>query len=534
MLFVCFSINLSAKRIDYNEAYRKAKQFRSGNVIMSRSNSDAGKTGYYVFNYDAGGFVIVSGSDRTAEILGYSTIGTFKSDDLPENLASFLKSYSDQIEFAEKHNISYTNKSRSSDSWASIEPLVKSKWEQRTPYNDYCPTQNGSKTLTGCGATALAQVMAYHKSNYKSVESISYKSGGNIYTINLDTCQIDYDNLCIEYKGDENLSQKHAIAKLMKVCGYSIETVYGVNASYASIYYIANTLKNYFNFDCNLTHNREEWDVIIYDGLKDYGPVMLSGYSPKSGGHTWVCDGYKDGYFHMNWGWSGQYDGYFRLPEFYVGGYDFTQNIHALIVKPKEENTNKASGKLMLQCELAVNSNSLSVMLTNPYIYDGDISSYGYLIVDEHNDSIFKSESNFKLLSGDSVNKTINLDIVNSWNLENGVNTLIPTMKIDDNMVALIDKEVYVGITPYNKSLISDDRETVLKFIETVYKENFKVKKLDSRSIKIDIVDKHHPVRVFDFGGNMIYSGNESEIKLPKAGLYIIKNGKANTSFIIK
>ena len=42
---------------------------------------------YYVFNTnDDNGFVIVSGDDRTAEILAYSDNGRFNADEIPDNM----------------------------------------------------------------------------------------------------------------------------------------------------------------------------------------------------------------------------------------------------------------------------------------------------------------------------------------------------------------------------------------------------------------------------------------------------------------
>lgn len=57
------------------------------------SRSDA----YYVFNNDAGGFVIIAGDDAVAPVLGYTSTGTFDAGNLPDGLKDLLKSYERQI-----------------------------------------------------------------------------------------------------------------------------------------------------------------------------------------------------------------------------------------------------------------------------------------------------------------------------------------------------------------------------------------------------------------------------------------------------
>ena len=46
---------------------------------------------------------------------------------------------------------------------AAIEPLITSQWGQDSPYNTQCLEIDGKHCLTGCVATAMAQIMYYHK-----------------------------------------------------------------------------------------------------------------------------------------------------------------------------------------------------------------------------------------------------------------------------------------------------------------------------------------------------------------------------------
>ena len=57
-----------------------------------------------------------------------------------------------------------------------------------------------------------------------------------------------------------------------------------------------------------------EWKELLRKELEENRPVLYSGFTSKEDGHTFVCDGYKDGEaFHINWGWGGSLDGYFLL-----------------------------------------------------------------------------------------------------------------------------------------------------------------------------------------------------------------------------
>ncbi len=57
-----------------------------------------------------------------------------------------------------------------------------------------------------------------------------------------------------------------------------------------------------------------EWTELIYNNLKNVGPIVMNGQSPSQGGHSFVCDGYDgEGLYHINWGWNGSGNGYFAL-----------------------------------------------------------------------------------------------------------------------------------------------------------------------------------------------------------------------------
>ena len=352
---VAFAHGAWAQNVDQESAKQKAKAFVASKMGMeaqrslSCANSGVGsnarraaKSGaagldyLYVFNIDGGGYVIVSGDDRTEEILGYSTTGTFDADKIPDNMRAFLQEYVDGIKYLDDHDIQVTRTSRRAPGYRDrIEPLLTTRWDQWAPYNIYCPQiTEKERGLTGCGATALAQVMYYHQWPATSAEIPAYTSA--MYGIAMPAIEpttIDWANMKDTYtlykhddvsKTEANATESEkAVAKLMQLCGQALEMDYGIakdGGSAAIANASAKALVRYFDYEEQTVkfvrrykYSYSDWQDIIYNELANRRPVLYGGQS-AGGGHAFVCDGYdSDDFFHINWGWSGQSNDYFRL-----------------------------------------------------------------------------------------------------------------------------------------------------------------------------------------------------------------------------
>lgn len=336
-----------ADKVTEQEALLKAQKFFKDKRIISRNLSrgsnaeqqpNATPKDYYVFNAeDNGGFVIISGDDRTPEVLGYADSGIIDMDNLPPNLKGWLEGYSKQIKAINNSNIARSrafSKSVTRAPKATIATLMTTRWGQDDPYNMKCPEFFGSgNCVTGCVATAMAQVMYYHRA--KSTNMITNKIPGykGVYwqglgQLTIDEIHkgaiIDWDNMLDIYDGSETSVQKEAVANLMLYCGTSVKmdyagpiTLSGGSAAYSLDVPIA--LKRYFDYSENTTlvyrqdYTEEEWDELIYSELGKGNPIYYSG-SNESAGHAFVCDGYDgNGYYHINWGWDGLSNTFFLL-----------------------------------------------------------------------------------------------------------------------------------------------------------------------------------------------------------------------------
>lgn len=288
-------------------------------------------TCYYVFaNGEDKGFTIVSGDDRMPEVVGYSAQGTYDPDHLPANYVGFMKAYQETVEALLKGDAQVSGGLAEVRQWraeransAAVAPLLGGiKWNQGAPYNNMCPLYDGTnRSVTGCVATAMAQVMMYYqypkelKTTIKAYNTQTY--GIQIPEIS-SGATYDWDNMLPDYsKSDYNSAQADAVAKLMYHCGAAVKMDYGP-LSGANV--TPAILATYFGYDADLMKDLtrtvftlQQWMTLIDNELKAKRPILYSGQA-SDGGHEFVCDGSDGkGLYHINWGWGGYQDGYFDL-----------------------------------------------------------------------------------------------------------------------------------------------------------------------------------------------------------------------------
>ena len=225
LLLLCVAVGLAvnAKEITRQQALQKAQQFMQGKQFAAVTNRAQGQNqtqepqGYYVFNAEAGGgFVIVAGDDRMPEILGYSDHGNLDMDHIPVNMKGLLDYYHDVALHLDNHTTIRTMNSNRS-AMAAIAPLVTTHWNQVNPYNSLCPIIDGARPLTGCVATAMAQVINYNKWPQEETTSVpAYVTDTrNFFLPELPPTTFDWDNMDSE-----------SIARLMLYCGQSVAMDY--------------------------------------------------------------------------------------------------------------------------------------------------------------------------------------------------------------------------------------------------------------------------------------------------------------------
>jgi hypothetical protein len=332
-------------------------------VYTAKDSTLAADNGlYYIYNKGVNsGYVIISGDDRANTVLGYSNDGSFDINQIPDGLKYWLNGFATEIKSIvnQPNTVLLTVNSApvsvplQKAIATSVAPLLGGiQWNQSSPYNDLCPLKptTTSRCVTGCVATAMAQVMDYYKWPVIGSGSNSYTTKTNKIALSVDFSQTQYDwaNMTDTYGTTSTQVQKTAVSTLMYHCGVAINMDYDLSSS-ASSNTMAKSLITYFGYDKNLQiltrdfYTRSEWSDILKAEINASRPVLYSGQSATSG-HLFVCDGYdSNGYFHFNWGWGGMSNGYFEITALNPsnqgigggsGGFNVDQSIVSGLQKP--------------------------------------------------------------------------------------------------------------------------------------------------------------------------------------------------------
>ena len=386
ILTMSIGFSLIGGPIDETTAKQLAQNFwkenntmavRDGKVFKNQMNEArfvnvAARHGYsefFIFNNTAGkGYVIMAADDCVTPILGYSYENNFVEGELPPNFKAWLDGYAEQIHAATAMKLNATEEIRTDweclrqsktlpiKSEKAVGPLVQAKWNQAPYYNAQCPYDYNAneRTVTGCVATAMAQIMKYwsypeHGLGNHSYVPSSHPEYGTLY--------VDFSAVTYQWSSMPNsvTSANSAVATLMYHCGVSVDMMYGIPAApdYGSAAYIIDygggracaetALKTYFDYKSSLhgvkknDYSDSQWIALLKNELDNGRPMLYGGFS-SSGGHAFVCDGYNNNnYFHFNWGWGGNYNDYFYINSLNPSSYNYSQNQQALIgIEPNQ------------------------------------------------------------------------------------------------------------------------------------------------------------------------------------------------------
>lgn len=176
VLFICvfISLTISAQKVSESEAFKKAQGFLFDKKLKEPraiTRSEQLYKPFYVFNAEDGkGSIIISGDERLPDVLVYSKEKAIDENNIPEELKELLPilvcdgatrgGFYDDIpkEYIPRNT-------------TVIEPIMPAanRWGQREPFNRYCPeifegeTELERRAWSGCGPTAISQVMNYFK-----------------------------------------------------------------------------------------------------------------------------------------------------------------------------------------------------------------------------------------------------------------------------------------------------------------------------------------------------------------------------------
>jgi hypothetical protein len=328
----------------------------------------------YVFSLDPKGYIAISTDTDITPVIAYSFRNDFVAEDIPQNIAYQMLKRDMQLrlsaipllaeEHKDKNNLSWEKYEKGDVSFFSgkgrgIWPTpgttttggwVETRWNQNpSPYWDMCPLdpEHGGKCYVGCVATAMAQIVNYHRyiddANFD--DSDDYNSTETDPWIHIDddwqdldfpsfpTLNIYLDEIRAVYLTNDALSN-YLIAALSFACGVATHMQYTSNdGSGTQLIQIRNALLNKFDYDSA---------VFYYSSYSNFYPTLQSnmmnalpaalGIGSTSGGpgHAIICDGYNSDEdpvtYHLNFGWGGSGDNWYTLPDEFPQGMNVVNN----------------------------------------------------------------------------------------------------------------------------------------------------------------------------------------------------------------
>ncbi len=300
----------------------------------------------YAVNLKPGGWVLVSGDDKTIPVLGYSVSGSFDAAIPPEEgVGDWIRHYSKNIAGAAQDKSmkrdsrwdgnpgSYTLKSTAT---APVAPLIAVTWDQGKNWNSYCPSDAagpGGHAYVGCVGVCMAQAMSYYKYPAKATgDKTYYHSTYGTIILHYDReSPYEWDSMSLNTPDPYN-------SKLLYDCAVSVQMDFGADGSSAQTKNVPSALVRYFKYFSGARYvarydNDTTWTNLLTGELSAGRPVIYSGFpEDDSPGHAFDIDGVDiRGYFHLNWGWNGKYNAYYLINNLSPGTFSFNRNQGAVI-----------------------------------------------------------------------------------------------------------------------------------------------------------------------------------------------------------
>ena len=306
-LLLMVAMPMLAERVTPETAQKVAKTFLNNNGAKSAQLTDlsrtAGFSNLYIFNGEEG-FVVMAADDCVQPILGYSLTGKFVTENMPENIKGWLEGYNEEIQYAIDSKMKASTEttkqwkdlidgdSKAAKATTVVNALLQTTWDQNgyyyysggqlliyELYNNLCPYDNnaGERTVTGCVATAMAQIMKYWSYPAYGVGSHSYTPTTHpeygVQSANFAATNYAWNNMPNELTSLSTTTQKNAIATLMYHCGVSVDMDYDISdngGSGASTGDVPNALVNYFNYKSTVSYkskaaySNNNWINLLY------------------------------------------------------------------------------------------------------------------------------------------------------------------------------------------------------------------------------------------------------------------------------
>lgn len=304
-------------------------------IADSHTEYDGGVPALYIFNFENGGFAIVSANKRQGGILAYSETGNFPirhagastflgNESMPDGVLAWIENK--KVSARRIRN----NAAQEPESFILIPPPggsctdsynvkrelpLQTKWDQGCGWNQFAPeASNGpcGRAWAGCVAVAMAQIMRYHQ----FPSAFDWASMANTWsTTNTAWLLRDIGNrVNMSYGGDGSGAYMENVDAALEQYGYSTSA--------------QDTSYSFYSLKNEISAGRP----VVMSGSKD---CSFLGF-PTCGGHAWVVHGFQENYvcetgilyryILSNWGWGGSLDGWYAEHDITPGDRDYNYN----------------------------------------------------------------------------------------------------------------------------------------------------------------------------------------------------------------
>lgn len=342
-------IKAAQRALTAGSAKHKAR-VKAGAKLQILSENEA----FTVVGIPEGGFAIISNDDLAPEVLGYSET-KFSTNAQNENFRWYLQAAEKAVKnIVAKGQSLKSIKPNPSKYPQKVESFVNVEWGQQEPYNLLCPPagkkgnipgqnyQGGERAVTGCVATAMAQILHYNKYpdsgiGTKTLNVVQADKSKKEFTVDFSKSQYKWNDMLDVYKkGAYSETEANAVALLMRDCGFASEMDYGSDVSGTPISKAFTGLKTYFKYPETLQllyridyiGKDVEWMDLIFKEISEHRAIFYgaSDKNPSNGGHAFVLCGYnEEGKIYVNWGWNGEDKGYYDINLLNPSNYQFSE-----------------------------------------------------------------------------------------------------------------------------------------------------------------------------------------------------------------
>ena len=438
--------NLTAKQVDQNTALQVATNFAVKSSVLkstptlelvymatgeNQSNLRSAETPlFYIYNISQdNGFVIISGDDTALPVLGYSETGSFKSENMPDNVKEWLAFYEREINYAITSGVvasksttqQWDNLLNGNIQKAASKLLSTVNWDQSTPYNNLCPMDGTKRSVTGCVATAMGIIMKYYQWPKRGIGSNSYTTATKKTAVseNFDF-PYEWSNMLNTYTlGNYTMAQGTVVATLIYHAAVAVNMDFTATSSGAYTYDAVSAFVNNFGYDNSIyltapdLYTSDEWHALLQNELNNNRLIMYGGATAEGEGHQFVFDGYNDqNYYHINWGWSGIGNGYYLLSSLEpneqgiggsTSGAGFSRSQDAVLGIQKPQEGSVAGNELIYYPQTGITYTGINT--TADKIVQGEPFKITFTLIGDYGMKAFDGKIGFFLTDKDGILK---------------------------------------------------------------------------------------------------------------------------------